>query len=398
MMSKSTQSLSFALIFNCCLLALVIAGFSSRAVLHPEYWPPVRASLVLHIIATAGWFILVVYQAVLVRRQEIIQHKHLGQFGAALAVLVLVTGIMMIVELNQRTFSWIQIGSNALNLATFAIFFSAALLWRHDRRVHMRMMTFASLSLMTPAIARLLQSLGAEGLTHPVWLALCGTVLIYDLRQESRVTRATWFGVSVSLAGFAAFVILIAATARTANAEERVEPLANPSGYVGRIRLVRYLDEPDGYCIDVPGGGDRVFLNMPAIAHTCHFDPLPDQVFDFNVQGQGKIIWKGVEPEVCLQAAHMQGGAQLRFSACDEPKVFSFEYADNGELRLSGSDLCLSVERTGPGFGEVQKDRQDQRGRGHAVNPQFTHLARALVLAVCGNGDPSMQRWKAYRD
>ncbi|WP_415404643.1 hypothetical protein [Tateyamaria sp. SN3-11] len=77
---------------------------------------------------------------------------------------------------------------------------------------------------------------------------------------------------------------MAAVTAGTAVAQGA----ALAEGYEGRIRLVRFLDEPDGYCVDVPGGGDRVMLSMPAIAHTCHLDPLQDQVL---LTDGGAILW-----------------------------------------------------------------------------------------------------------
>ena len=67
--------------------------------------------------------------------------------------------------------------------------------------------------------------------------------------------------------------------------------LSATSGYEGQIRLSRFLDEPDGYCLDVPGPANAVMLEMPLIAHTCHADPLSDQVFQFNEAGSGVLRW-----------------------------------------------------------------------------------------------------------
>lgn len=388
---------AFALGFHVLLFGMVIAGFGTRAIVYPEYWPPVRATLIGHIVVTGGWFVLVLVQAWLVARRRMADHRRVGRAGIALALLVLVSGTAMIVELNLREFSMFQVVSNGVNMVTFAVFFGAALVWRRDWNAHMRMITFASLSIMTPAIARLLQPLGLEVLTHPVWLLLCLPIAIFDLRVDRRLSPATGFGLVVSGFGFAVFAVVASmSSARAETASDFGATLSGPEGYTGRVRLVRFLDEPDGYCLDVPGGGDRVLLQMPAIAHTCHFDPLADQVFSLSAQGLGQIVWNNAGQSVCLTADAAKDGAGFGFQSCDEVHAQRFVFETNGEIRLRGSDLCMSVERTGPGFGAPPIEDQDAFGRGRAVNPQYTHLARALVLAPCGAGDPSMQRWMAY--
>lgn len=390
-MTQTQRPFSFAFGFNMVLLGLVIAGFGARALFVPEYWPPVRASLLIHIAVTGGWFVLVVVQTSLVAQRNIVLHVRLGQLGAALAVLVVATGTVMIFELNLRDFSWVQVVSNAVNMVTFAILFAAAMHWRRHKTAHMRLITFASLALMTPAIARLLQPLDLESLTHPVWLALCLLLPVYDWRILRRIIWPTWLGLGVTIAGLMSFGAAVVLTAGSAAAQET----DLKDGYEGRIRLVRFLDEPDGYCVDVPGGGDRVMLSMPTIAHTCHFDPLADQVFRLDAAA---ILWPhGPEP-VCLSATTTSQGAGFGFETCEDAPRQSFEFAHNGEIRVAGTTLCLSVERTGPGFGQDPALDQDAHGRGRPVNPAFSHLARALVLEECGVGDPSFQRWTAYLD
>jgi len=292
-------------------------------------------------------------------------------------------------KLNLRDFSWLQVASNAVNMVTFAILFAVAMFWRRDSAVHMRLITFASLALMTPAIARLLQPVGLEPLTHPVWLALCLALPFYDWRRLRSILWPTWLGLGVSIAGLAGFAVAAVFTAGSVAAQEA----DLKHGYEGRIRLVRFLDEPDGYCVDVPGGGDRIMLSMPAIAHTCHFDPLPDQVFRLNGTA---ILWPHKRDPVCLSAATTSHGAGFGFEPCKGTARQSFEFAPNGEIRLAGTQLCLGVERTGPAFGQDPTPDQDAHGRGSPVNPQFSHLARALVLEECGVGDPSFQRWMPY--
>ncbi len=406
---------SFALQFSLALLALVILGFGTRAVFLPEYWPPVRFSLIVHIIVMAVWFVLVVAQSFLINERCVKTHMRVGRMGIAVAVLVVVTGALMIIELNQREFIWLQVLANAINMITFTIFFVAAMAWRKDRDSHMRMILFASLALMTPAFARLLQPIGAEALSIPAWLVMSGGIAVFDWGKRAQIHRATWFGLSVNVGFVIALMAAMAViapqpvgnddagtTAATAQSEASQPPsrasLADPNGYEGRIRLVRFLDEPDGYCFDVPGAGDRVMLTMPPIAHTCHFDPLADQVFAFNRGGDGLIQWRNAQQSVCLAADAAQAGARFAFDACGGSPHQSFDYTDRGEFRLRDTELCLSVEATGRSFDEQPNSEHDEFGRGRPVNPKYTHLARALVLDICGLGDPSLQRWQVHVD
>ena len=47
------------------------------------------------------------------------------------------------------------------------------------------------------------------------------------------------------------------------------------------LRAVDALDEPRGYCIDIPGSGPTINLDAPLQGHTCKFrDAIADQLFD----------------------------------------------------------------------------------------------------------------------
>ncbi|MEM8935220.1 MAG: RICIN domain-containing protein [Pseudomonadota bacterium] len=171
--------------------------------------------------------------------------------------------------------------------------------------------------------------------------------------------------------------------------------LTSDEGYTGRIRLTRFLDEPDGYCLDVPGPVTNIMLQFPMVAHTCHADPLGDQIFQFNEDGLGKIRWTYGEYDLCFTADAAEVGSRLNLRDCDQPASQTFEFTDANEFKLSSTNLCIQVERTGPGPQQEPAEGQDAYGRGRSVNPQFTHLMRALELRECGDGDPAMSRWQA---
>ncbi|HHX8684494.1 RICIN domain-containing protein [Vibrio diabolicus] len=170
-----------------------------------------------------------------------------------------------------------------------------------------------------------------------------------------------------------------------------ISALKAPSGYEGRIRLKRFLDEPDGYCLDVPGPHDQLQLSTPAWAHTCHFDALPDQVFKYNMDDNGQIRWVFQTHDLCLTANKLEKSARFKFSPCDEPRLQRFDVTDLGELKIRGGDLCLFVEGTGP-----YNDFKDPFGGGRPVHAPSSHLARFLELYPCGSGVPDMSRWRAF--
>ncbi len=394
------------------LLLLVITGFASRAIFSPERLPPARFTLFFHATLAGSWFIFVTAQAVLIKVRERNLHKRLGGFGTGLAVAIVISGIVMIVENNSRQFIWIQVTTNSWDMVMFSTIVTLGILNRKNLPFHRRMMIFSAIAMMSPPLARLSDALiGLPYLTTPIWYTLVATVFVFDWRTERKITRASIIGAAIIFSSLVVQVVTLVLTgpteladagavsrvaAQEAVQDETQPSLANREGYTGRIRLVRFLDEPDGYCIDVPGAAGAVMLNLPPIAHTCHFDPLADQIFSFNVTGEGFIRWSQGEDEVCLTVPEPREGANLTFNTCGIDEMQSFDYTAVGEFHLRDTDLCLVVERTGPNFDETLSPDQDEYGRGRPVNPQYTHLARALQLDQCGQGDPSMARWQAY--
>ncbi|MEM1261723.1 MAG: ricin-type beta-trefoil lectin domain protein [Pseudomonadota bacterium] len=172
--------------------------------------------------------------------------------------------------------------------------------------------------------------------------------------------------------------------------------LAAADGYEGRIRLTRFLDEPDGYCLDVPGPVNARVKEAPLVAHTCHADALADQVFAFNTRSAGQIRWTHETTDLCFEALATDTGAKLDLRECADKPEQTFDYTARGEFQLRDTTLCIHVEKTGPaGPGVRAVDGQDAYGRGRSVNAQFTHLMRFLELRTCGTEDPAMSRWQA---
>ncbi|MEO1304611.1 MAG: RICIN domain-containing protein [Pseudomonadota bacterium] len=185
--------------------------------------------------------------------------------------------------------------------------------------------------------------------------------------------------------------------ANVATLPEQNASLTDQDGYEGRVRLVRFLDEPDGYCLDVPGPAGSELLEVPLVAHTCHPDPYLDQVFRFNQDRAREIRWTTEAHDLCFTPDAVEVGSRLHLRTCGEHPAQAFEYTIGQELKLVDANLCIQVERRGAGPRQPPGEGQDAYGRGLSVNAQYTHLMRFLELRQCGDGDPSMSRWKAIQ-
>jgi len=117
------------------------------------------------------------------------------------------------------------------------------------------------------------------------------------------------------------------------------------------VRLKDRLDRPaDGYCLDILGTGTNLLLDVPLFAHNCKGGPTPDSAMTFTEVGQ--LIFPAAE--VCVTAFGVNNtvlpGTSILLRSCDFRTPFfdtselqRFDYLENGQLKLRGHDLCLSV-------------------------------------------------------
>ena len=141
----------------------------------------------------------------------------------------------------------------------------------------------------------------------------------------------------------------------------------------GLIRLQDPLDEPEYYCVDVPGAGLSLNLQGALQAHTCKLSAAEDETFTFNYPAVGQIYIEAYE--LCVEA----DGAELRLQECADQPRQQFEYED-GQIRLrtAGEEtLCLAVA---PGAGTP------------TGGP--SHLRRDLGLQPCSEVEAVLSEWE----
>jgi uncharacterized membrane protein YozB (DUF420 family) len=148
-------------------VAALVAAVIAFAGFAPTYYlkgvfgtPELRALVHVHGLVMTLWIVLFLTQAWLVAARRVDLHRRLGVAGAVLAALVVGVGVATAIEGARRgvspgppplVFLLIPI-SVAL---AFGLFVGAAVLLRRRSDWHKRLMLLATLSILTPAIARL---------------------------------------------------------------------------------------------------------------------------------------------------------------------------------------------------------------------------------------------------
>ncbi len=198
---------------------IVLAGFARTYYLKGVFATPPLPSLLVHMhgIVMTAWVVLFIVQVTLVARRRTKLHQQLGIFGAFLAALVFLVGILTALYaasrvLNDPTlvlppsappplqFLVIPLG----DMVIFAILIIAALYYRKRLDIHKRLMLLAAINLLVPAIARIPVSFIANG-GPLVFFGLADLVLIvfvaFDTIRHRKLHPAfLWGGLLVVVA------------------------------------------------------------------------------------------------------------------------------------------------------------------------------------------------------
>lgn len=175
------------------LLGFTLFAFALKAAAHPEVQARYTPIVVFHAMSMVAWLGLLAAQAFAAARFKLAAHRATGRASIALVGAMLVSGSVI---------SWrigLELGRpevTVVNLAAFATFvplYFAALHFarRRDIAAHRQAMLIATLALMTPAYARVVQLLG---LPDPVAIAVQVPITVavsagYDWVLHGRVTR-----------------------------------------------------------------------------------------------------------------------------------------------------------------------------------------------------------------
>lgn len=187
---------------------IVLAGFARSYYLKGFFgFPPLPSLLVqVHGIVMTAWVVLFATQVTLVATGRTRTHQRLGVFGALLAAVIVIVGVLTGIAGAARgatpgppplQFLVIPLG----DMFVFAILVGAALYFRRGRLdIHKRLMLLAAVNLLAPAIARIplhfIESggpLAFFGLTDLFLLACVGFDTIRNRRLHPAFLWGTLF-------------------------------------------------------------------------------------------------------------------------------------------------------------------------------------------------------------
>jgi acetyl esterase len=143
------------------------------------------------------------------------------------------------------------------------------------------------------------------------------------------------------------------------------------------LRAVHSLDEPRGYCLDIPGSGPNLDLAAPLQAHTCKSrDSIDDQLFEETAQRQIRTH------DRCLAVGALEPGAPLRLETCEDSRLQRWQLGDARLSPAARPELCVALAA----------ERGEPWGTPRLISPAYRR--QAVALAAC---DASAANRQAFR-
>ncbi|MEM7029751.1 MAG: RICIN domain-containing protein, partial [Chloroflexota bacterium] len=161
------------------------------------------------------------------------------------------------------------------------------------------------------------------------------------------------------------------------NQDGNTRQQADNEADVTLIQLRDPLDEPEYYCVDVPGFGSSLNLEGALTAHTCKPN-ADDELFIINQPNMGHLYMPAYDR--CMEAAAQEVGAELKLTDCSDSPLQQFTFSDDGTIQLQNTapeTLCLSV---------ADEDGEPTGGP--------SHVRRDLLLQTCGTVDAALSQWE----
>lgn len=208
-LSSSHRILSERRFFSGMAVALFVTafvGFARSFFLRPMFpdWPsPPETIFYVHGVVFTAWIVLFIAQTSLVAGGRTDLHRRIGPYGGALAVAMVVLGVLGALTAAKRATGFVGIPVPPLqflaiplfDMAVFATFVAFALAQRRDAQRHKRWMLLATISLVTAAIARWpgvapYGPLAYFALTDLFLIALA----VWDFRARGRLHAVTVWG------------------------------------------------------------------------------------------------------------------------------------------------------------------------------------------------------------
>jgi hypothetical protein len=198
------------------LAATAFAGFAPTyylVSLNDSPTPVLTARIHVHAGLSTAWIVMLIVQTQLIAKGRRDLHKILGFAGAAIAAATVITGIMVALQSERRVHTAANAGTlmdpyvflmfPMMSIGLFAIFVALAIFKRNRPDTHKRLMLLGTISLIVPALARLVvmavKALGIVGLPGVVGAAVLtnafiAAIAIRDFKTRGYVHPATLWG------------------------------------------------------------------------------------------------------------------------------------------------------------------------------------------------------------
>ncbi len=174
----------------------------------------VSGALIAHGLFMLSWYILIVIQTGLIAKKNYKLHMLLGQGSMAIVIGIIISGILITIISYRTTEDIGPVGMNLFIVVDLLILYSLALAKRKNGASHKRFMTYASLAMLVPALARVTFVLKLDPFfSLPMLLILLIVPLVYDYRTLKKVHRASLIGSIVVLVGTIISIVLVSTPA-----------------------------------------------------------------------------------------------------------------------------------------------------------------------------------------
>jgi hypothetical protein len=204
--SISAPDRRFFGIMSLVILAAAFAGFAPTYYLKAYFETPTLGPMVhVHGALFTLWVVLLLVQTQLIRGGQFGWHRALGQTALAIAMLMVVTGFIVVLGKPRPTAaSRAFIFTPLITLILFPLFVAAALRFRRDAGTHKRLMVLATLMLLGAAMTRILRFFEINPFPYLHYVAGYVLVLVplvvYDLARLGTLHRATAWGGAILIA------------------------------------------------------------------------------------------------------------------------------------------------------------------------------------------------------
>lgn len=193
MTEKLTKGEPFFYYFSIVLLFTVVLAFSMNILLENYHLNSSMPLIVIHGVSMLLWYFILMWQTRLIRINNIKTHMQLGLITIVLAISIIISGIMIAISNYKGEGEALTIFGNFSSMFIFAVLYIFALMNRFKADTHKRLMIVASISMLSPALVRILRIFDINDfVTLPFWLLYIAVLPIYDYKKLKRVHKATW--------------------------------------------------------------------------------------------------------------------------------------------------------------------------------------------------------------